>query len=174
MRAQKIVASIQPNWFQSDWTPEVDATLGSGRVAWAGRWHDVLAAGVSAIGGTDAPWAIRDELNGTPGPALKALYQAVSRIGEAGTAPTAWMLAQRLTIEQALGLITRDAAYGTFDEGIKGTLAQGKLADLVVLSANPLAVPPGQPEQLLHINVLLTVIGGKVEYTRPGAEDLSP
>jgi predicted amidohydrolase YtcJ len=172
MLTHKIIASLQVNWFQSDWTPEVDETLGPSRVAWAGRWHDVLAAGIPAIGGTDAPWAIRDELNGTPGSALKALYQAVSRIGEAGTAPTAWMLAQRLTIEQALGLITRDAAYGTFDEGAKGTLAPGKLADLVVLSANPLTVPPGHPEQLLHINVLLTMIGGKVEYTRPGAEDL--
>jgi predicted amidohydrolase YtcJ len=174
MLLHKIIASIQVNWFQSDWTQEVDETLGPGRVNWAGRWKDVLAAGIPAIGGTDAPWAVRDELNGTPGPALKALYQAVSRIGEGGTAPTAWMLAQRLTIEQSLGLITRDAAYGTFDEGIKGTLVPGKLADLVVLSANPLTVLPGDPEQLLQINVLLTMIGGKAEYTRPGSEDLDP
>jgi predicted amidohydrolase YtcJ len=174
MRAGNIIASIQPNWFQSDWTPEVDETLGPDRVAWAGRWRDLLAAGVRMIGGTDAPWAVRDELNGTSGPALKTVYQAVSRIGEAGTAPTDWMLAQSLSVEQALSLITRDAAYGTFDEGIKGTLTAGKLADLAILSANPLAVPPTDLAQLLHIDVLLTMIGGRAEYTRPGFESLNP
>jgi hypothetical protein len=174
MRASSIIASIQLNWFQSDWTPEVDETLGPSRVAWAGRWRDVLAAGVPTIGGTDAPWAVRDELNGTPGPALRTVYQAVSRVGEVGTQPTTWMLAQSLTIEQALGLITRDAAYGTFDEGTKGTLTVGKLADLVILSANPLAVPSTDLAQLLYINVLLTMIGGRAEYTRPGFEDFKP
>jgi predicted amidohydrolase YtcJ len=81
---------------------------------------------------------------------------------------------QRLTIEQALGLITRDSAYGTFDEGLKGTLSPGKLADLVVLSANPLAISPQQLDHLLTIQVLLTMIGGRAAYCRPGAEDIFP
>jgi predicted amidohydrolase YtcJ len=174
IRSRGFLATIQLTWFQSDWTPEVDQTLGANRLAWAGRWRDLLAAGIRTMGSTDAPWAVRDNLNGTPGPALKAVYQAVTRIGEAGTPPAAWMQAQRLTIEQALGLITREAAYGTFDEGLKGTLTPGKLADLVVLSANPLAVSPQQLNSLLTIQVLLTMVGGQVAYCRPGAEDICP
>jgi predicted amidohydrolase YtcJ len=50
----------------------------------------------------------------------------------------------------------------------------GKLADLVILSANPLAVPSTDLAQLLYINVLLTMIGGRAEYTRPGFEDFKP
>jgi predicted amidohydrolase YtcJ len=93
MRSHGFLATIQLTWFQSDWTPEVDQTLGPNRLAWAGRWREFMAAGIPTMGSTDAPWAVRDNLNGTPGPALKAIYRAVTRIGEASTPPAAWMRA---------------------------------------------------------------------------------
>jgi predicted amidohydrolase YtcJ len=61
-------------------------------------------------------------------------------------------------VEAALRHFTRDGAYASFDENVRGTLAEGKLADLVVLSRDILAIPP---TEILTTKVLLTVMGGK-------------
>jgi hypothetical protein len=74
------------------------------------------------------------------------------------------MLDQRITVEEALRLITIDAAYGTFDEDNKGSLAPGKWADLVVLSDNPLEVAI---DDLPRIDVLATIVGGQIAYCAP-------
>ena len=63
--------------------------------------------------------------------------------------------------EAALRHSTRDGAYATFDEQIRGTLAPGKLADPVVLSRDILIEPP---ESMLKAKVLLTVMSGKDTY----------
>jgi len=63
-------------------------------------------------------------------------------------------------------MYTLNAAYATFEEGIKGTLAIGKQADIVLLSADPLHV---HPEQIKNITVEMTLIGGEVVYSSPTA-----
>jgi predicted amidohydrolase YtcJ len=60
-----------------------------------------------------------------------------------------------------LRLFTINAAYGTFEENVKSSLAPGKYADLVILSDDPRTVPV---DALLNIRVLATVIGGRVEH----------
>jgi predicted amidohydrolase YtcJ len=81
------------------------------------------------------------------------------------------MLAQRIDIEEALRLTTADAAFGAFEEEIKGTLTPGKLADLIVLSADPLQVPP---EDLMGLEVLVTVVGGRSVYCAQASAWLCP
>jgi hypothetical protein len=54
-------------------------------------------------------------------------------------------------------------AYAAFEEGIKGSLTPGKLADIVVLSADPFAVAPGK---LKDIEVLRTILGGQTVFER--------
>ncbi len=166
MRQLKIIASFQLTWFHSDWTEIMESELGTDNVRMVGRWHDILKAGVPSIGSTDHPWGY-----GSVGPSMNAIYQAVTRIGDQRFPPPQWMLDQRITVEQALRLITIDAAYGTFQEDAKGSIAVGKLADLVVLSENPLAVAS---EFLLDVNVIVTIVGGLVEYCAPGHENLCP
>jgi len=56
---------------------------------------------------------------------------------------------------------TRDAAYGSFDEQIRGTLTTGKLADFVVLSGDILTMPPAE---IVKTKALLTVMGGRDTY----------
>jgi hypothetical protein len=86
-------------------------------------------------------------------------------------APPNWALANRLDVDEALALMTIGAAYALDRDTDVGSLAVGKLADLVVLDHDPTAVAP---EELRDLAVQLTMIGGVAEYVRPGAEDLVP
>ena len=69
---------------------------------------------------------------------------------------------QKVTREEALRAFTIWAAYGQFEEDLKGSLEPGKLADLVVLDANPLEVDPAD---LRNIGILETIVGGKTVYS---------
>jgi predicted amidohydrolase YtcJ len=114
------------------------------------------------IGSTDTPWLVLAVGNQMPhGSPLEAIHQAVTRQSYLGRTPEQWQLTQRLTVDQALRLFTVDAAYGTFEEDVKGSLAGGKYADLVILSADPTTVAV---DSLLDIQVLATMVGGRVEY----------
>jgi predicted amidohydrolase YtcJ len=69
---------------------------------------------------------------------------------------------QNLTREEALRLYTIGSAWFSFDEGRKGSIEVGKLADLAVLNADYLTVPE---DQIRSLESLLTVVGGRVVYT---------
>jgi hypothetical protein len=58
-------------------------------------------------------------------------------------------------------MYTINAAYASFEEGIKGSITRGKLADMVVLSSDPIKSPP---EQIKDIRVEMTIIGGKLAW----------
>jgi len=68
---------------------------------------------------------------------------------------------QRITPFEALRAITADAAWQYFEENRKGTLETGKLADLVILAADPLAM---EPMKMGDIKVLETIKEGKMVY----------
>jgi len=89
---------------------------------------------------------------------LPAIYCAVTRMTPGGTPPGGWHPEGRISVEAALRHFTRDGAYASFDEGVRGTLAPGKLADFVVLSRDILSIPPAE---ILNTRVLLTVMGGR-------------
>lgn len=150
-----IIASIQLTWFHSNWAEDTETERPEdlGKIA---RWHDLLVLGIPSIGGTDFPYGIPATSS-----ALDAIHQAVTRVGDQDIPPRPWMLDQRITVEQALRLLTIDAAYGTFQETVKGSIVEGKLADLVILSENPMTIPV---EQLPYVEVLLTIVGGTAEY----------
>ena len=69
---------------------------------------------------------------------------------------------QAITVDQALRSMTLDSAYLAFEEDIKGSLAVGKLGDVVVLEADPYEA---SPEEIKDIPVNMTIVGGKVAYT---------
>jgi len=127
--------------------------LGPERAARAMPFKAIDDAGVVQAFGSD--WPVY------PCEVLKGIYCAVTRMTPQGTPAGGWEPAQRISVEAALRHFTRDAAYASQEEAIKGTLTPGKLADLVVLSENILAVPP---ERILRTKVLLTVRGGQDTY----------
>jgi len=62
-----------------------------------------------------------------------------------------------------LRLYTMGGAYASFDEHVKGSLETGKLADFVVLSEDPTAVPP---DSIKDIEVAMTIVGGEAVFVR--------
>ncbi|MBI2898766.1 MAG: amidohydrolase family protein [Planctomycetes bacterium] len=129
-------------------------------------WRNLVSAGVTLAGGSSFPTFYVEEPGGAPfGSPVHLMYQAVTRVGNLGTRPEAWMLDQTLTAEQALRALTINAAYANFQDDVLGSLTPGKLADMVILSDNPLAV--STPE-INDIRVLMTMVDGQVEYCAPG------
>jgi predicted amidohydrolase YtcJ len=72
-----------------------------------------------------------------------------------------WGPNQRITIEEAIRCGTVNGAYASFEEQIKGSLAPGKLADLVVLAQDPFKT---DPSALTKVTVERTMVGGKWMY----------
>jgi predicted amidohydrolase YtcJ len=68
---------------------------------------------------------------------------------------------QAITRAEALRCSTFNGAYLTFDEGKKGSIEPGRLADLAVLSADPLSV---DEKDIREIRSLLTFVGGRIVY----------
>jgi predicted amidohydrolase YtcJ len=85
--------------------------------------------------------------------------------------PPDWLKAGALRIEEVLPMMTINSAYALFFEKEIGSLAPGKLADLVILSEDPLRV---ESDGLKDIRVLVTMIDGGVEYCAAGFESLCP
>jgi predicted amidohydrolase YtcJ len=157
MKDLGIIASFQLSWINSDWMTSQNFPILEEHSHLAGRWRDIVEAGVPAIGSTDFPYNYGEMKS-----PMQYIARVVTRFGEQGLQPTSWMLDQTLSVNQALRLLTIDAAYGTFQEDVKGSIKEGKLADLVVLSANPLTE---SKDKLEEIEVLMTMIGGDIEYS---------
>jgi hypothetical protein len=174
MRELGMIASIQPGIpGDSAAEPGYQAMVARGQTRWIARWRDLVDSDVLTIGSTDMPWLVlvlaqrATELpHGSP---LEAVHQAVTRQSYLGRTPEDWQLSQRLTVDQALRLFTINAAYGTFEEDVKGSMARGKYADLVILSDNPMSVAV---DSLLGIQVLATMVGGRIEHCAPAATAL--
>jgi predicted amidohydrolase YtcJ len=78
----------------------------------------------------------------------------------------AWRPEQAVTVEQALRATCVEPAWLARDEGRRGTLTPGMLADLVVLDRDPCACPP---EELPELRVLAKMVGGRITYVSGGA-----
>ncbi|MEW2508016.1 amidohydrolase [Amycolatopsis sp. NPDC047767] len=148
MRKMGLLASVQDH----------PVLLGANQVTWWGAERgsravpirDILDAGLLAGGGTDAPVV-------PPSP-LWSLGWMVTRETLKGDVlgPE-----QAITAREALHLYTLGSAQTQFAEHTLGTLDPGKLADLVVLDADPLTTDPGAIKDL---GVTMTVVGGRVVH----------
>jgi predicted amidohydrolase YtcJ len=96
----------------------------------------------------------------TPEEPLRNISVAVTR-----TAPSGRVMApeERLTVDQAIRAQTIDAAYQLFADDVIGSLEVGKYADLVVLAADPRAVPP---EDIADLEVRATYLAGRQVYAK--------
>jgi predicted amidohydrolase YtcJ len=147
MKAQHVIVSVQPRVIASEFSVwSATEHLGVKRVRWLYPLKTLLQKGVRVIGGSDCPM---EPLN-----LLMGMQDAVTR--EA-------FPKERVTAEEALRMYTVDAAYSSSEEDIKGSIEEGKLADLTVLSSNPLAVAHNQ---ISKIAVEMTIVGGNIVFSK--------
>jgi predicted amidohydrolase YtcJ len=111
------------------------------------------------------PLAIGSNWPRTPLNPLLGIYAAVTRRDSLGNPPQGWYPQERLSIAEAIRAYTQGSAYAEFMETRKGTLEPGKLADIVVLDRNLLAIPPSE---ILRTHVLYTIVGGRIIYSKYG------
>ena len=139
-------------WYWGDAHLRNFGPVRGGRVSACG---DAARAGLPFTLHTDTP-VLRPNL-------LEAAWCAVNRVTKAGAQLDE---DQKVTPYQAMRAITFNGAYQYGEEADKGTLEAGKLADLVVLDRNPLAV---DPREIRDIKVLATIKEGEVIYRRDEA-----
>jgi predicted amidohydrolase YtcJ len=148
-----VIASVQATHATSDmrW---VEKRIGPDRMAGAYAWQRFLKAGIHMPNGSDFPVE-------SPNP-LFGMYAAITRQDRNGNPPGGWVPDQRLTPEQALRSWTVEGAYAAFEEGQKGRIAPGMLADFVLLSDD---IMREDPSRILKAHVKMTVVGGEVVYS---------
>ncbi len=147
-----VVASMQPIHCTQDMLM-AEPRWGS-RCAGAYAWRSLLDAGAALAFGSDAPV---EDLN-----VMKGIQAAVTRRRPDGyPGPTGWYGEQRLTVAEAVRAYTTGGAYAGGEEAVKGRLAPGLLADLVVLDEDIFAI---DPLAIGRVAVAATMVDGKVEY----------
>lgn len=138
--------------------------------AWEWPWRALLDANPEL----PVAWHGDDPFFGRIRP-LDDLYSLVTRneIGIDGRLCQApeWQKMHTITTAEALPMMTSNAAYALFREEEVGSLEVGKYADLIVLSADPVAA---EPENIPQIEVWLTMVGGRLEYCAAGHEEFCP
>ncbi len=143
IRRSGIIASVQPHFVVSDFW--VKQRLGESRSEFTYPFSSLVRAGIRVVAGSDCPVE--------PLAPLSGIGAAVDRSDSE----------EGVSVEDAISFYTRNAAYASFEEGVKGTITPGKLADIVVLEKDPRKVPPSA---ISKIQVQMTIVGGKIAYRR--------
>jgi len=149
-----VIASMQPV-FLGEYGRWAEDRLGPQRAKNVLPFRQLLDAGVIIAGGTD--YTSSD--SGNP---FINFYTAVTRKSPFGVSEE-WHGQEKVTREEALRMLTLDAAYAAFEEDIKGSIEAGKLADLAVLSQDIMNV---DEEEILNTEVLITILDGKIIYSK--------
>jgi predicted amidohydrolase YtcJ len=149
MERDKIPIAQQPN-FTYNLEGRYVETLDGSRLATNNAITTPIRHGIYMAFGSD---------NLAIGP-MVGLYAAVTRKGESGKV---YGPQEAVSIKNAITMYTRNGAFLTREEKLKGTLEAGKLADMIVLPEDPLSIAP---DKLLGLKVDMTIVGGRIVYDR--------
>jgi predicted amidohydrolase YtcJ len=147
-----VIPSMQPTHCTSDmgWAEQ---RVGPARIKGAYAWRSLLSTGVHLPLSSDFPGEAVNPFYG--------IYAAITRQDPNGNPANGWYADQRLTLTEALRGYTIEAAYSEFEERAKGSIENGKLADLTIIEQD---ITRLRPREILGIRVSKTIIGGKVVY----------
>lgn len=148
----KAVAYIQPIFLDYDWKMVKDR-IGEKREKTSYNWKTMVDMGTHIACGSDSPV---DSFN-----VMYGIYEAVTRKDLNGNPEGGWLPEQGLTVEEALYGYTMAGAFASFEEDIKGSIEEGKLADMVVLSDDIFEI---DPNKIKDVNVEITIFDGKIIY----------
>jgi predicted amidohydrolase YtcJ len=120
--------------------------LGVKRAKWLHPLKTLIQEGIKVAGGSDCPMEPLNPMLGIQDVVVRECFPE-----------------QRLSIEEALGLYTIYAAYSSNEEKVKGSIEEGKFADLTILSKDPLTVTANE---INCIKVEMTIINGEIVYSK--------
>ncbi len=150
-----VIPAMQAIHLSSD-RPWAIERLGEKRIKeGAYMWQSLLKSGAKVINGTDVPVE--------PISPIASYFASVTRQTLKGEPAGGYEPEEKMTREQALKSYTLDAAYGAFEEKMKGSIEPGKLADFTVFSQDLLLVPDSS---LLRTEVTMTILGGKRIFSK--------
>lgn len=148
-----VIPAMQAVHMSSDRPWAIDR-LGEKRIKeGAYMWQALLQSGIPIVNGTDVPV---EPLN-----PIASFYASVSRKTLKGMPEGGYEPEQKMTREQALRSYTLDAAYGAFEENIKGSITLGKLADFTIYQQDLMTVPENK---ILDTKIAMTIFNGEVVY----------
>ena len=148
-----VIASVQPYHAIDDgrWAERV---IGAERAKLTYAFRSLIDAGARLAFGSD--WHV------APPVPLAAIHAAVTRRTLDARHPDGWIPEQRITVQEALRAHTIDAAYASFEDTEKGSIARGKLADFVMLDRDVTRVPA---TEIAETRVMMTTVGGRVVFS---------
>lgn len=154
-----VIAEVQPYHAIDDmrWMEE---RIGE-RSRWAYAFRTFHDAGVPLLFGSDWPGTNASWYTANP---MQVIYAAVTRQTLDGKPEGGWFPEQRLDLETSLRAYTVTNAWAEGEEASKGSLAVGKLADLVLLDRDLFAIPA---TEIKDVKALLTVVGGRIVHEAP-------
>ena len=150
-----VIASVQPYHAIDDgrWA---EKRIGHDRASRTYAFRTFLNDGVRLAFGTD--W------NVAPLNPMLTLYAATTRATLDGKNPNGWFPEQKLTVAEAVQAYTMGSAYAEFQDGEKGSITPGKLADMVILNDDIFQM---DPVKIRDVKVTKTIVGGKVVWETP-------
>lgn len=107
------------------------------------RFREIIEAGIYICGGTDS--------DVTPAEPMLGIYSAVNHP----------VKEHRVSLEEAIKMFTYNGAYAVFEEKNKGSLEEGKIADVIILDCDIFNIPK---EDLINVNVRTTIKSGEILY----------
>lgn len=148
-----VIPAMQAVHMSSDRPWAIDR-LGEKRIKeGAYMWQTLLQSGVPIVNGTDVPVE--------PVNPIASFYASVSRKTLKGTPEGGYEPDQKMTRDQALKSYTLDAAFGAFEEDIKGSITPGKLADFTIYDQDIMTV---DENKILDTKVMMTIFNGEILY----------
>ena len=154
-----VIAEVNPYHLSDDmrWMEE---RIGHERSRGAYAFRSLLNHGATLVFASDWPGTNAAEYYNHP---KYLLHAAVNRTTVQGSPTGGWFPEEKISLEDAVKAYTINGARATFDGNVKGSIKQGKLADLVILDRNIFDRPP---EELLKMRIDLTMVNGKVVFER--------
>jgi len=158
-KALNVIAEVNPYHLSDDmrWMEE---RIGHERCKGAYAFKSLLDNGTMLCFGSDWPGTSAALYHMHP---KYLIYAAVARKTLKGTPEEGWFPEQRISVEEAIKAYTINNAFAAFEDDIRGSLEEGKLADITVFDRNLLEIPE---EEILKVEVEYTIIDGKIVFEK--------
>ena len=150
-----LILDVQPLFIPTD-MPWVEDRVGEERGNYVYCWKKMYDRGLMMTSGTDNPCGSYDPFEG--------IYACVTRCDMDGK--EAFHPEEAIPLYEAVRMLTWNAAYSSYEEDIKGSIREGKLADFIITDRDIFEI---DPMEIKDTKVLKTYLGGRLVYERPEA-----